>query len=300
MADITLLKIDELSKPATILIEKISDAIGAVFLPHQIKRIAVAEAEADKIRALSQIDISDIQRRALIRMVQEEGKKQENIESISAKAIKILEPTANPEKIDNDWLSNFFDKCRLVSDQEMQSLWSRILAGEANHSGSFSKRTIELVSTLDKSDANLFTSLCGFGWMISIITPLVFDTENDIYKNQGITFEALTHLENLGLLRFEPVSYYERKGFSKIATVFYYGAPITLEFKNDTKNILKVGIVHLSQAGQELALICGSKKIDNFPEYVVGKWVENGIVAYSAWPKKTAKAANSVPVTDVR
>src|SRR5205823_8902682 len=117
-----LVNLGELSKPATVLIEKISDAIGAVFLPHQIKRVAKAEAEAEKIRVFTQIEINDIQQRALIRMIQDEGKKQENIEAISAKAIGDLEPSAKPEQLQNDWLSNFFDKCKLVSDQEMQTV----------------------------------------------------------------------------------------------------------------------------------------------------------------------------------
>ena len=32
--------------------------------------------------------------------------------------------------MDNDWTVNFFDKSRIVSDDEMQNLWSRVLAGE--------------------------------------------------------------------------------------------------------------------------------------------------------------------------
>ena len=34
--------------------------------------------------------------------------------------------------MEEDWIANFFDKCRIVSDSEMQSLWARVLAGEAN------------------------------------------------------------------------------------------------------------------------------------------------------------------------
>ena len=74
----------DLTKPATVLIEKISDAIGVVFEPRHIKRIAAAEAEAAKIRAIAEIEISDIQQRALVRMIQEEGKKQQNIENMPA------------------------------------------------------------------------------------------------------------------------------------------------------------------------------------------------------------------------
>jgi len=146
----TLLNLGELSKPATILIEKVSNAIGAVYLPHQIKGIARAEAEAGKIRALAEIEITDLQRRAIVRMVQEESKKQENIEAILAGTLENLNETSKPEKLDDDWISNFFEKCRVISNPEMQSLWSKILSGETNSPGTFSRRTIDLVSTLGK------------------------------------------------------------------------------------------------------------------------------------------------------
>jgi hypothetical protein len=65
----------ELSKPATMLVEKISDAIGGIFKPYQIIRVVKAEAQADRVRAVraeSQIEISDLQRRAFHRFLEEE------------------------------------------------------------------------------------------------------------------------------------------------------------------------------------------------------------------------------------
>ncbi|HLL76618.1 MAG TPA: hypothetical protein VK421_15295 [Pyrinomonadaceae bacterium] len=45
----SIVNLGDLTKPATVLIEKISDAVGGVFRPYQIKRLAHAEAEAEKI-----------------------------------------------------------------------------------------------------------------------------------------------------------------------------------------------------------------------------------------------------------
>lgn len=81
----------DLSKPATVLIEKVSDAVGGIAKPWgQIVRIARAEVAAETIRAQGRIQISEIEERALVRMVREEGKKQENIENITAKSIPNL------------------------------------------------------------------------------------------------------------------------------------------------------------------------------------------------------------------
>jgi hypothetical protein len=62
LPDNALVKVEGLTKPATVLIEKISDAVGGIFKPYQIIRVAKAEAEAERIRAESQIEITDLHR----------------------------------------------------------------------------------------------------------------------------------------------------------------------------------------------------------------------------------------------
>ena len=48
----SLMNLGDISKPATVLIEKISEAIGGVFKPYQIRRVAQAEADAELFRKL--------------------------------------------------------------------------------------------------------------------------------------------------------------------------------------------------------------------------------------------------------
>ena len=56
------LNLGELAKPATVLIQKVSNAIGGIFKPYQIIRVAKAEAEADLIRAGAKIRVTDVHR----------------------------------------------------------------------------------------------------------------------------------------------------------------------------------------------------------------------------------------------
>ena len=151
-----------LSEPATRLIDKISGAMGVLWEPHQIKRIAKAKVEAAKIEVQGEIEITDMRRRALRRWIAEQTQYQQNMESITAITLPDLNENADPGSMDNDWLVNFFDKGRKISDDEMQRLWARILSGEANAPGSFSKRTVNCIAELNQSDAELFTSLCRF------------------------------------------------------------------------------------------------------------------------------------------
>lgn len=276
-----LVNLGDLSKPATVLVEKVCNAVGIIYEPTRIKRKAHAEAEASKIAALAQIELKDIEQRALERLVHQEARKQENIESITAQAANALPPAAKVEALDEDWVAHFFKQCDSVSDKEMQSLWSRLLVGEATTPGTFSKRTVDFVSTIDKKDAALFTSFCQFAWMLGDLCPLLYDVENEIYTKHGINFVSLKHLDSIGLISFESVSGYQRQGFGKYAHVFYYGRPTLLEFSADSGNNLDVGHVLFTATGRELAPICGSAMNQAFYEYVIDHWFKRGIILSS-------------------
>jgi len=282
----SLINLGEISKPATVLIEKVSDALGGYFKPYQIKRVAKAEAEAAIIKAKNQIEITSLEQRAVQRFVSEEAKKQENIEAITSKALPGLNEDSDPEDIEDDWIVNFFDKCRLISNEDMQNLWSKVLSGEANSPGRYSKRTVNFLSSLDKSDAELFKNLCGFAWQIGDIVPIVLNTDNDIYQKKGVNFSSLKHLDEIGLITFNNLTGFKKIGFTKKARVLYYGTFIDLEFPKDKENELPVGKVMFSKIGQELAAICGSKPVEDFIEYILEEWVEKNIIPSSRLKKK--------------
>ena len=150
---ISLLNFGKASKPANTLIKKISNAAGVLFEPRQIRRVAKAKAEAARIEAQSEIEITDLHRRAARRWIEEEAQRQKNMEDIAAKALPQLDENAKPDSIEDDWIVNFFEKSRIVSDNEMQELWSRVLSGEANSPGTYSKRAVNSLSDLDKTEA---------------------------------------------------------------------------------------------------------------------------------------------------
>ncbi len=277
------LNVGDLVKPIDTLIHKISDATGVLYEPRRIRRRAKAESEAaitsakaeaaaDIIKAESKIEITDLHQRAEQRRIKENMRHQKNMEDIIDKAIPHLDKEANPDAMEDDWIANFFDKSRIVSDSEMQSLWSRVLAGEANAPGSYSKRTVNLLSDLDKSDAELFTKLCGFAWLIKIFTPLVFDEQAEIYNRHGINFDTLYHLDDIGLVKFGGLAGFGEDGLPKRFTVHYYGRRLRLETPKEYDDDLDIGNVLLTKSGQELAPICGSKPVEGFYEYVKDRW----------------------------
>ncbi|MEP5623818.1 MAG: DUF2806 domain-containing protein, partial [Hyphomicrobiales bacterium] len=262
----------ELSKPANTLVECIRDATGVLFEPHRIRRKARADAEAKVLAAKADIETDELYRRALHRLASEEAKKQENIENIMEGALPNIADSADPEKVDKDWLSNFIDKIKTISDEDVQEVWSKILSGETNTPGSYSKKTINILHELDKSDAEMINKLFRFMWVSGEPMVLVFDVRDEIYNKNGINFETLKHLSSIGLIYFDNLTSYSRDDLKGIMTASYYGRKITLDIGGKGNGKISLGRVMLTKIGVELASLSNSSSVDGFYEYVLSKW----------------------------
>ncbi|OGV45848.1 MAG: hypothetical protein A2017_18275 [Lentisphaerae bacterium GWF2_44_16] len=280
MPDLNIVKIENmlgLSEPAKAMVKKCFGLLGLWIEPNMIKRKADAlkyAAETQNQIAISntktQIEIEELCQRTRNRFENEEIRKQINMENIIEKALPLLSENSTPENIDNDWLFNFFDKCKLISNEEMQMLWAKILAGEADKSGAFSKRTINIVQTLSKKDAEYFTKICSFVCKIyNELRPIILDHEDEFYKKNGLNFDILKHLEDIGLLNFDSNTLgMTLDGFPKIITICYLNEKIKIEFKNDNAN-LERGQVLFTETGKELSQVCKKEPIDGFSNYLI-------------------------------
>jgi hypothetical protein len=273
----SLVDLKGIAEPAKVLIEKISDAIGGYYRPKQITRVARAEAEAELIRTEAEIQANELRKRALTRFIEEEAKKQENIENITATALPELEEGSNPANMEDDWITNFFDKCRIVSDKEMQSLWAKVLAGEANSPGKFSKRTVNFIATLDKKEAALFSKMCSFAVGDKDPTLLIYDETNLIYSESGINFVELKNFDSMGLIKFDSTSGFKIYGKFKQMSLQYFGDHIALEFPNEIENELSTGRVLFTKMGLELFHLCNPNPLPGFWDYCQSKFQEQGL-----------------------
>lgn len=148
--------------------EKLADTIRHVVDiavgPKRIRARAQAQADSAVILAEGRTEVQEIEARAVERLRKRETRRQQNIESITVKALKALPP---PEQISDtpvseDWTSRFFEECQDISDEQMQQIWARIMAGEVARPGSFAPKTLSVVRDLTKDDATLFANLCQF------------------------------------------------------------------------------------------------------------------------------------------
>jgi hypothetical protein len=279
--DVTLISLDELGKAGKALVEKIAGAGWVLYEPYHVQRMAAAQVAADRIRALGDIETSALAKRALVRLVRQEERKQRNVEQVTAGAIPLLRADAKPHEVEEDWLASLFEHASRVSDAEMQALWSRILAGQVNSPGAFSRRTLQVVSALEKRDAHLVTALCRFVWTIGQdLQPIVHDPSARVYTDTGINFATLVHLDALGIVRFEPAIHLSIEGMPSTFEASYFDTRFSMELHGSRQGSLLVGSVALTSVGKELVHIAGASPVDGFAEYCIGDyWIRLGVTA---------------------
>lgn len=205
---------------------------------------------------------------------------QKNMEDILLKAIPHVKDDAKPENMNNDWIVNFFTKCRLISDSDMQIIWSRVLAGEANNPGTYLKRTINFLSSLGNYEVELLTNLYKFVWELdSKYWIFIYDYNNGIYNKHGINYNSLNYLNDIGVINLISCGSLEYRNLPKRITVHYFGKSTQLEFQKEADNTLKGGQVVLTKIGKELVSIINSSLPDQeFHGYVCNIWEKYGLI----------------------
>ena len=199
---------------------------------------------------------------AAISNVRQMIQKYSNQNDIINLAMQQLNTNAQPEKIDNDWITEFLDKAQNISKDEMQKIFARILVKECEQEGSISKQLINILSIIDSDLANAFKRLCKYlvfikfknketnkeGEDVQIIIGKVSKLKED---HINLKYMEIEELSNIGLIRFVSIGEYVK---NDLITEFVYG-PFSYKVKNIPPNGYLVGQVDLTTAGAELASI---------------------------------------------
>lgn len=269
------LNVGGLAKPVTTLVNKVSYALGGPFVgafrPMQIRRVAEAEADAIIIHAQADAEAAEIRQRTSNRLLAEEMRSQANIESTMAKAIPHVTDEAKPENMEDDWIVNWSEKCRTVSDEQMQEMWARILAGEANNPGTFSRKTTNILADMDKADAELFATLSCFVWTIDGDEVALIRDDRLIFPDHGMTIQSLANLESLGLVSRTSLGFRMDKMPAKFSAS-YFGRLVELTLSDSAGSRLRIGSVVTTAAGRQLGPLCDREPINGLFDHMCDRW----------------------------
>lgn len=195
---------------------------------------------------------------------------------------EITEESSDKSEIADDWLNEFESSARLKSSEDMKLIFGKLLSGEIIKPGTFSIRTIRLISQLDNQAAKLFQILCSRTVSLNIANE-VFDARvvsfsgnaasNSLAKF-GLSFDYLNILHEYGLIISE---YNSNMGYGTSIVKRGNVVPIPLIYNNKkyglipTDNekydkVLKLSGVALTKSGKELLSIIPIAKDDSYTD----------------------------------
>lgn len=174
-----------LVSPIEKLVVAVQSAIGKIYEPHYIKKIAQAKAYEIELLGNAVRNNSDLaitvngeklkiknkELKNLIYSTQQQDLKQLlkqyfNKAAIADLAYDILTESDDLSQVSKEfkteWFEQFFDYAKNISDENVQLLWARILAGEINKAGTFSIRTLRLLSDMSKEEALIFDRISKY------------------------------------------------------------------------------------------------------------------------------------------
>lgn len=208
-----------LEKIITKFCEVIKRGIGKVYEPIYIERIAKARAKEIEIVSKTindNIDLpikyendaitidssstEEILKRANIRIKYNALRKQRNIDSIIVKAYNEFdnEEYITNQKVDQDWVLNFFENAGYISDEHIQEIWSKILIGEIKNPNTYTLRTLNILKNMTSFEANLYEKIIPFIFYEKE-NPFIYN-DIELLEKYGLEFNELIKLEDCGLI----------------------------------------------------------------------------------------------------
>lgn len=222
------------------------------------------------------VEVQGLSDRAAQRVSYQNAMQQLNLESaVAAAAEELLNETQVAEEpVELGWVNHWTRFAQDASGEEMQILWGRILAGEIKTPGSFSPRTMQVVSLLTQKDAQLFQRLCAFTWRISDgdwALTLLPDYTKQGANVMGFTHQEIQLLSNIGVIDTDFIGGYGINGPE--AELSYNQKIIEIHFMGD---LIPTGRANLTPIGIEIASICHPEYDECLIDEAVKFWVSKG------------------------
>jgi uncharacterized repeat protein (TIGR03899 family) len=273
-----------LSKPITKFIEVCSIGLGKITEPYLIKRRAEAKAyEIDTIsKALSdnqnqiglpnttyedgkieiamnkdnliENDFQLIKNEILERKYYQELKKEGNINNTLNFTMKELESEneVSDEKVDEDWINRFFNTIENISNEQLQQLWAKILAGEIKQPNSYSLRTLDLLKNLSFKEAELFSKIGQLAINSNNKMYFIIADDSMLLDKFNISFDEILQLKNLVLIHSNTLDITIGLTNKVTNSHLIYAQNVIKIVRSETAPLITIPIYDFTDIGKEL------------------------------------------------
>ena len=227
----------------------------------------------------------------------QEERRCRNISGVVQKSLDLTaDGKVSDHEPDHDWTGRFFNYVQDVSSEEMQLLWAKVLAGEADRPGSTSIRTLAILRDLDKRTAALFrrlSSLCisigQHGQFLDCRVPSLHGSAGaNSLREYGLSFDKLNALNEHGLIIADYNSWFDYQlciGLEipgqMVRLPFLYRKRhwvlVATEQRERTQEFRLHGVA-LTESGRELSRVVELELVPSYDEALKAYFESKGLV----------------------
>lgn len=252
------------------IIEKFSKACCYFDDPHEIKKLLNNELQV-VISQISNDDKISYANKLNFLANALDARKAKNMVDVVKLALPYINQTANPQELDDDWVTDYFDKVSKIQTEDLKFIWCKILAEEINNPNSVSKRLLHNLFLMSRGSAEKFLNLsrfCFYDRNSSVVHPIIFIRgHQNFYSQYQITTETLKELENLFLIE---MNYESGFVFKNKIYLMYTNHYIDL-ISNETSNNIPSGNVRFTSDGQALFKMIEKQNSNTVFDYTIQK-----------------------------
>lgn len=249
----------------------LTNAFGLNLAPNNLLEAPATDKETEDEKKLVHIDEA-VKIRAGMRLLAEEINKQNNIEEVVQRADKILE--SEPRILESqditepDWVDECLDGAGKAYNDNLKDYWAKLLAGEIQKPGTYSKRTIAFMKSLSQKDAERVRNMCQYVMYSEKHDASILRYDEEIYSFDEIRF--LMELRLLDAQSFIVKEYKFKNGNGNLG--FYHGdVGFIIKVKKPNYNL---PIYAFTELGMEVLSIVDDTPMNidslkHFSEYMI-------------------------------
>lgn len=254
-----------LSENIETLVTAVGPIAGAIFTAIFLRN-NTATKEFEKVKAGKLGEVAeDLLKTG--KMTYTEYYKANNFLKIAEKADKEYSKIPHSKKADRynfDWFVRFYEAAGNISNEQMQSIWAKILAGEISKPNTYSLRTIEVLKNLSQQEAELFEKICSH--CICTGSNLFLPHYDKYLETCQISFGEILCLSELGLISSDSMLVLKMPIDMTPGILFINrDLLITVSANDENNKVLEIRQFPLTGVGKELStLVAGSTTDDEF------------------------------------
>ncbi len=224
------------------------DTIGTAIRNNQ--DLPISYNSSDNTLSIDITNPEQLIQRSNYRFQYQQAKKEHNIESVIGKAELELgdKTTDSTEEVDEDWYTRFFSIVEDISDEQLQSLWARILAGEILKPRTYTYRFLSVLSNISKNEFEIILKIAPF-----VSGDIIINDQKQLIS-KDISDHEIDILEDMGVLKNGSLQIRGLELESKQGTVFIQSSEFAFVFINNGLSSIHhmIDVIDVTETGKQL------------------------------------------------